>query len=84
MRAAWSASDGMWLRDGLKAREVTSGEHHIFQILTAVTTVVQPSFGKLPRRVPASYNHGTLVVGFSFRLRVADAARLCPRCDCGL
>ena len=73
MRAAWSASDGMWLRDGLKApprREVTSGEHHIFQILTAVTTVVQRSFGKLPRRVPPSYNHGTLVVGFSFRLRV--------------
>jgi hypothetical protein len=41
-----------------------------FQLLTAITTVVQYSFGKLLRLSLDSYNHCTLALRFSFRLRV--------------
>jgi len=47
-----------------------------FQLLTAITTVVQRSFGKLLRLSLDSYNHSTLGLGFSFRLRVGGRGNI--------
>src|SRR5579872_797620 len=58
---------------------VTSGEHYIFQRLTAVTTVVQRSFGKLLRVSPTSIIVALWLLRSPSGCRWADAAGLCVR-----
>ena len=83
--AVWTAPPGSQKRRtriGASVRRmVTPGEHYVFQLLTAITTVVQHSFGKLLRLFPTPIIIALWLLDSPSGCGWADVVVLCPRCD---